>query len=290
MISRLAWAAWALVPVGVLFFHYGPGQKAYVEDRAARIHRAAVAAERDAAALQERAYASHLEALEARRRAFLSGGADDERAALEATAVEEQAYATAAASWKTAAEGYQQVLATLGDAAPEQSRAIRVARARATVRAGEIWPGIAELEQLLVEFDATNPDDQRLARVAREELATACYYGARLLRLSGMPPQEWMIESGKARQQFRYLAEQARTESADHSTELATDYQRNLELVLNLEQSTLVELQGRPLPKDSPRRGNMGNRPNGQDGKSQRPPNRRDARGAGGAEAIRDGW
>ena len=34
---RLAWTMWALVPVGLLAFHFGPGQLAWKEDRAARI-------------------------------------------------------------------------------------------------------------------------------------------------------------------------------------------------------------------------------------------------------------
>ncbi|NDG63565.1 MAG: hypothetical protein EBY29_08895, partial [Planctomycetes bacterium] len=75
----------------------------------------------------------------------------------------------------------------------------------------------------------------------------------------------------------------------DDATASAKNYQRNLELVLNLEQSSLVDLQGKPLPKDSPRAGKPGNRPGNKPGKSKKPP-REDGRGAGGAEEIRDGW
>ena len=68
------------------------------------------------------------------------------------------------------------------------------------------------------------------------------------------------------------------------------NYQRNLELVLNLEQSSLQELQGRPLPRQSPREGANGLRPGNWPGKSQRPPRNRDGRGAGGAGDIGPGW
>ena len=44
-------------------------------------------------------------------------------------------------------------------------------------------------------------------RVPDLELATAYYYGARLMRLAGKPADEWREVAGRARQNFRYLAE-----------------------------------------------------------------------------------
>ncbi len=289
--SRVIWAAWALVPVAVVAYHFGPGQTAYVQDRAARLQAIAVSAEHEAMTAQDAAYAKHLEAIDARRAAFLDENPENAAKAVTATTLEEQAYANAAAAWKLVADRYQAVQAVLGDAAPADARAIRWAHARANVRAGEIWTGIEDLEALVTELDDSGLDRSPLATASREELATAYYYGARLLRLSGMPAQEWRIESGKARQQFRYLAERAENQSTSTGSDAARDAQKNLELVLNLEQSSLVELQGKPLPKESPRAGSQCNRPNGKrPGKSTLPPNRRDGRGAGGTEEIRDGW
>lgn len=299
--SRIGWALWALVPVAVLSFHYGPGQAALVEDRAATLQLEARSAEMEAMKLQERAYAAHLEAIAARRAALLSASEADEDRAREATAREEKAYAEAAGAWKTTADLYANVLATLGEASAERVQPIRVAHARALVRSGEIWLGIQELEGLLEQLPTLNAGgparDGALERTAREELATACYYGARLLRLSGMPAQEWMVESGKARQQFRYLAEQARrggitVDGAEgERSEQAERHQRNLELVLNLEQLALLELQGQAIPRNSPCNCNMGNR-NGNGNRPDKKPNgpKRDARGAGAAEAIGNGW
>ncbi|MFO0873895.1 MAG: hypothetical protein U0575_07975 [Phycisphaerales bacterium] len=68
------------------------------------------------------------------------------------------------------------------------------------------------------------------------------------------------------------------------------DYERNLELVLNLEQNSLGELQAHPLPRESPRTGADGLRPGDRPGKNPRPPRRRDARGAGGNDDIGPGW
>ena len=289
--SRISWGIWALVPVAAVTYHFGPGQTAYVLDRAARLQNQASDAQSEAQLAQDAAYSKHLEAIVSRRKAFLEPSADNQRDALDASAVEERAYAQAAATWKTTSDRFQEVLTTLGDSSPKEARDIRWAKARADVRAGEIWTGIDELESLVTELDDSPKLDDALARAAREELATAYYYGARLLRLSGMPVQEWRIESGKARQHFRYLAESELAKSAenDDATASAKNYQRNLELVLNLEQSSLAELQGKPLPKDSPHAGKPGNRPGKRPGKGKGPPNK-DGRGAGGPQEIRDGW
>jgi hypothetical protein len=96
-----------------------------------------------------------------------------------------------------------------------------------------------------------------------------------------------MVESGKARQHFRYLAEKA--QAGGDAAKKAANHQRNVELVLDLEQNSLYEVQGKALPEDSPM-GRKGKRPGQGEGKSNRPPRERDGRGAGGAEAITSGW
>lgn len=286
--SRIGWAFWALAPVVAVAYHFGPGQAAYVEDRAAKLQGVALSAERSAMDAQDAAYDKHLAGIEARRAAFLSQSPEDEARAALATKVEDQAYTEAAAKWKEVADSLTHVRDTLGQAAPTESRKIRWAQARATVRSGDIWGGINELEALIEEIEQDPKGDEALVTSSREELATAYYYGARLLRLSGMPAQEWMIESGKARQQFRYLAEN--TSEGEVSTDVQTNYQRNLELVLNLEQSTLVDLQGKAMPKDSPKSCCDSKRNSNCKKKGNRPPNQKDGRGAGGAEDITEGW
>ncbi|MFZ4573753.1 MAG: hypothetical protein ACOYN0_05105 [Phycisphaerales bacterium] len=299
-LNRLAWGLWAVLPVGVVFFHFGPGQALFLAERASRVQRVAMDSEAAAKAVQSAAYELHLKGIDARRQALLSQSPADEAAARIATEAEDAAYKRAAESWKKVADELGQALELLRDEAPDTARKIRWARGRALVRSGEVWIGIDEFERILADLE-TKPAGADFERATREELATAYYYGARLLRLSGMPPQEWMIESGKARQHFRFLAEQGAADAtAESSTTAAgepqatgegqTNAQRNLELVLNLEQSTLAELQGKPLPKDSPRAGNQGNRPGNRPGKSKRPPQQRDGRGAGGAEDIPEGW
>ncbi len=297
--SRLLWAGWALVPVAAVTYHFGPGQSQYALDRTAGLQDLAMASQVAAQAAQELAYAKHLEALEARRAALIDSTPTREAVAVDLTKEEDALYRTAATKWEKTAEDYGTVLAQIGSDSEDAARDIRWAKAHATVRSGDVWGGISDLESLMEEVDALGDStdgakrskrqaarDAALIQASREELATAYYYGARLLRLSGMPPQEWRIESGKARQHFRYLAE------TDGPAPEGI-HQRNLELVLNLEQTPLADLQGKPLPKESPGNGSckQGNRKGTKPGRGPKPPSgKKDARGAGGAGDITDGW
>jgi hypothetical protein len=217
--------------------------------------------------------------LEARRATLVHDNAETRLALQRATEAETRAFEASNAAWRLVADTCARIEETAQGASPETIRKIRWSRARALVRAGDIWAGIGELESILA--DASDREGG-LVRATREQLGAAYYYGARLMRLAGEPDSEWLIETGKARQHFRYLAERADSQHA------ARDHQRNVELVLNLEQEGRFALEGKPLPKDSPSRCN-GTRPNAGR-KNKRPPNNRDSRGAGGAEDIYTGW
>jgi hypothetical protein len=287
MIYRhVAWTCWALLPIFGLAYHFGPGQRLYHRDSAARALSQANAAQLQASDAQGAAYAQHLKAIDARRAAFLSQDPTDAAKAKTAGAQEEAAYEIAATAWKAAADSYQRVQDTLADGASEIADRVRWSHARALIHAGQIATGVDELEDLLDKLTDQGKGDSELARKCREEAATGYYYGARLMRLSGRPASEWKEISGRARQNFRYLAE---TSGAD--PELAKNHQNNLELVLNLEQSSLEDIQAKPLPKDSPR-GNRDGLGQGQrKGKSKRPPRRGPPNnGAGGAGEVEGGW
>jgi hypothetical protein len=206
------------------------------------------------------------------------------KAATAATDAEEAAYESAAVAWKAVADELSKAVDTLSPEESAELEGVQISRARALVRSGDVWGGISELETIVQRHATQGGEDHA---VARHELATAYYYAARLLRMSGMPAQEWMIESGLARQNFRYLAE--KSADANLQGEESLTHQRNLELVLNLEQSDRSELMGKPLPRNSPRQGQQGNRP-GPGRKSKKPPEQRDGRGAGGAQDIPPGW
>jgi hypothetical protein len=250
IMGRVAWTAWAIVPVLALAFHFGPGQSAYKRDLAAGIIQRSQRDKSQADALQSRAYELHLAAIAARRAAF---GSDDPaliQAAKNAGEAEAAAYATAKEAWQRTADGLGEALDLVPESSAELRARVRVARAHAVVRAGEIGVGAEDLEDLLTSMSDAGTADSPVGLQAREELATAYYYGARLLRLAGKPSEQWREVSGRARQNFRYLAEHARASSAD--ADQVQNHEKNGELVLNLEQSSLDELYAKARPKDSP--------------------------------------
>ena len=292
VLARLGWTLWALVPVAVIVFHFGPGQDLVSRELAARRLNAAIELEQAAIEAQGLAYQAHLAAIQARRSTFLDGDIDATEDALPealeaALAMERAAYDHAGERWAAAADAYEQVEEQLGDSDPLDFARIRWSKARARVRSGAIWDGAIDLEQI-VETMSDDPGQRELARAAREELAVAHYFGARLLRLAGEPARTWRAEAIKARQHFRYLAETASESGA--SSEVVRGLEDNVERTIELEQMDKSDLEARPLPRESPR-AMRGRRPGqGRPGVTQRPPTRPDGRGAGGAGPIGPGW
>lgn len=283
---KVGWAVWSLVPVAVLAYHYGPGQRAFTEDRAGDVLIEAQRLEAAAQQAQDLAFEHHVAALKARMAAAADPSPERTREAQQAAEVEGLAYRAAAEAWKATADklqSAQDLLAACGSAMTDH---VRIAKDRALIRAGEIGAGVNDLSALLDTLDEAGLAESPTAREAREELATGYYYGARLMRLAGRPTPEWREVAEIARQNFRYLAETAG--AAD--PQKPADLQRNLELVLNLEQSAQTDLAASPLPKNSPRGGGDKLGPP-KKGKSKRPPrNKDDARGAGGVGDIDAGW
>ncbi len=282
------WSAWAVLPVFALAFHFGPGQTLMKRDLAVDQLSAARQVESEAERLQQIAYDAQFKTLAARELLLKQESDEQRRKVDELMKAEQAAYAAASDAWKAAADRYQQVETLLEE--NDAAHQVRWLRGRALVRAGEVFNGIEALQatyDAMAEKDSSDPQSARLALAAREELAAAHYYGARLLREEGRSADTWRPISEVSRQQFRYLAEHA-TEGSN--TQVAHNLQRNVERVLDLEQQDQSELIGRPIPRDSPRARRPGD---GQPGK--RPgvgPPRGDQPnpGASGMMEIGDGW
>ncbi|MBX3352327.1 MAG: hypothetical protein KF684_05290 [Phycisphaeraceae bacterium] len=257
-LTRVAWSVWALLPVVALTYHYGPGQRLFSEDRAARVLETAQRAQADAALAQDAAYEKHLAAILARDAARENDDPALQARAQRAVEEENAAYALAASEWKRTAEALTEALTLMEDSAPEAQQRVRLARARALVRSGDIGAGANELEDIVDWHGAVGRPDADIALQAREELATAYYYGARLLRLAGRPSAEWREVSGRARQNYRYLAEHAGLNGNANAMTVA-HHQMNGELVLNLEQSAMNELYAAARPRESPQCDGNGN-------------------------------
>ncbi len=290
--ARIGWMLWALVPVAVIVFHFGPGQQLAAREVAVSRLNSAIGLEQAALEAQAEAYSAHLESIQVRRAMFIDPDVDLDSEQLPAEleqvlARERGAYDAAAERWGAAADAYEQVEELLTDVDQVETARIRWSKARARVRSGAIWDGAADLEQILVDMNE-EPDQIALSRAAREELAVAHYFGARLLRLAGEPAKLWRAEAIKSRQHFRYLAETATEAGA--SGQVVRSLEDNVERTIELEQMDMSDLEARPLPRESPR-GMRGRRPGqGRPGITQQPPTRRDGRGAGGAGPVGPGW
>ena len=178
---------------------------------------------------------------------------------------------------------------------------------------------------------ALNGSNELPIDAIREELAAAQYVAARLLREEGRSAEVWRPISSAARQHYRYLSESDDGTGAAHKTSVsksptnespqtqpstdvperkpdsqpATDrvdrqqrMQRNLEQVLNLEQTPSDQLEGIPLPRSAPlsRRpgdGEPGDLPGTGPGAGPRKGPLQDGppgNGAGVPQPLGDGW
>lgn len=169
MRTSVLWLAWLVLPVFVLTYHYGPGQRWLARDQAAAIIRQAQSQSTAAAALQQTAYESQLRLLAARREAFVAGVDWQTRpnhplaqSVNTATAIQESAYEQAAEVWHQTAQLYGQATETLlkvinnrqtdisiSDRDRQLLESLRWAQARAMVRSGEVFNGIEQLQALL---------------------------------------------------------------------------------------------------------------------------------------------
>ncbi len=196
---------WFLIPVGLMAWHFGPGQEQLARDKAAVSLRQAEAAE-------------------------------------------------ASRDWASAALLYGQAAADLPEGDHAQRNRLTLLQARSRIRNGEILEGQEQIEKLLAAVKSEVKDDSAsgdkatvaLTTDAFNELAMAGYYAAWIMRLEGATSEEWKPEAEKARQLFRFLAEQAQ-QSGDSD---AATYERNLENTIDLEQMDLNTLRAKPPPKN----------------------------------------
>lgn len=201
---------WLLLPAGAAAYHYGPGQDRTREDRAS-----------DAAARAE----------DCARRARATAATEGDAAAREL--------------WAQAALAYETALEELPAGSVTQSRLLRLERAKAQMFLSKLPDAHREFSVLVDELESDPTADPKLLADARGALANAQYYRTWLMRLEGVPAEEWEPEIEASRQNYKLLAEKAR--AAGEET-LAQANQENLESAIRLARMDLKDLQGLPLP------------------------------------------
>lgn len=285
------WTLWSLAPVAAAAYYFGPGQTLVSQRNADKLLEKAEGMTKSAQASQDAAYATHIELVTLRNKLHEAGEIDtlsleDKATLAKATEAEKLAYANAGEQWRSIATVLGEAESILQTSSPELARKVRVDKAQAMIRGGLVNTGIEELEDQLQSMQDAGISDPYVTQRTREELATGYYYNARLLRMAGQADEVWKQEAAAARQQFRYLAENA----ADSSVSQA--HQQNVEHALNLMQSSLGELHAKPMPKNQPGSRATGDKEGKGKGKGKRPGKGppQDSRGGGANDEIGPGW
>lgn len=208
--KKLVLFAWLLLPVGAFAYHYGPGQELSRADAAA-----SSLARAETAAAKARAIAAK----------------DGDGAAREA--------------WAEADEAYGDALNALPSGRVQESRSIRLERAKAQMFLSKLPEVRRDLEGLVEELAGDASTDARLLDDARGTLANAKYYMTWLMRLEGAPREDWEKEIESSRQIYKLLAEQA---EAQGDGKAALRAKEDLESAVKLARAELHDLQGLPLP------------------------------------------
>ena len=133
--------------------------------------------------------------------------------------------------WQEAVSKYQQALDALPEGRADDSRRIRLRRAKVQMFAQQLPEANAALREIVDQLDDDKSADPNTRDEAREALANAQYYMTWLMRLEGLSNNEWEPEIESARQSYKLLAEQdvARGDQA-----AARRHREDLESVIRL--------------------------------------------------------
>jgi len=178
--------------------------------------------------------------------AYHEGPGQDRMKLDEVDAIVREAHGfTTVERWTDAVEAYERALATLPGEREDAARRIRLELDKARMLAAELPAAHADLQGLVRELLDDPGADAELLDGARAALANSQYYLTWLMRLEGLPREQWEPEIEASRQTYRLLAERA---EARGDSELAQQSKKDLESAIRLERMDLKELQGLPLP------------------------------------------
>lgn len=142
-------------------------------------------------------------------------------------------------NWTTAIESYQKALAKLPKENKEDSIRIQLEIAKAKMQSS----GLPEAREDLASLVSQLKDDPSISSGLKEEtlsaLANARYYMTYLMKLEGLPAEEWEPEIEAARQEYKLLAQTG----DDKEKHLA-----DLESAIRLARAEPTELYGLPIP------------------------------------------
>lgn len=148
-------------------------------------------------------------------------------------------------NWTDAVDMFNTVLADLPDDKIAESRSVILEKAKCQMMAAKLPEARETLEGLLDDVRSDENSDKKFKTEVQSALANSQYYMTWLMRLEGMPEEEWKPEIEAARQHYTQLTIDAK-ELGDE--ELLSRSSEDLESSVRLARMDLSELQGLPLP------------------------------------------
>jgi len=147
--------------------------------------------------------------------------------------------------WAQAVDQFSKVLSELPDEKVAESRSVILEKAKCQMMAANLPAARETLVNLLDTVREDETADKRFVADVQSALANSQYYTTWLMRLEGLPEEEWMPEIEAARQHYTQLNTDAK-ELGDE--ELLQRSAEDLESAVRLARMDLSELQGLPLP------------------------------------------
>lgn len=139
-----------------------------------------------------------------------------------------------------AAALYGKALQQLPSDRASERYAIQLAMAKSQMHSGQLPEARVALQAMLDELASQQVQDVSILFDTRQTLAAAQYYMTWLMRLEGLPAEEWEPEIEAARQHYRWLAES--------DAESAATHRQDLEAAIRLARMDLDELQALKIP------------------------------------------
>jgi len=147
--------------------------------------------------------------------------------------------------WIEAVQTFDSALAEMPGDKVNESRAVMLEKAKAQMMAASLPEARSTLQSLLSDMRADEDADPKLLLDVQSTLANSQYYMTWLMRLEGLPEEEWMPEIEAARQHYTQLAKEAKKLSDDKLLETSLE---DLESAIRLARMDLSDLQALPLP------------------------------------------
>lgn len=150
-----------------------------------------------------------------------------------------------AGKWSLSVKAYEEALRALPKDRLAEARRARLELNKARMQDSKLPEAHADLRAMVEELQNDPTADPKVLAGARSAHANAQYYMTWLMRLEGLPREQWEPEVEAARQTYRLLAEEA---VAGGDTEAAGRHRADLESAVRLARMELKDLQGLPLP------------------------------------------